>query len=102
MAKQRQSPKSAVGQCDPIDIDEGRGQNPGLSHVYDMIMGCCAVCGAPNIFIGKTILGPCTGNSVIVSVNFHAAQKRYEELTDQLVQWQKYDENIRLPSGEGV
>lgn len=102
MAKQRQSPKSAVGQCDSTEMSEGRDENPGLSHVVDMINECCAVCGAPSIFIGKTILGPCTGNSVVVSVNMRAAQKRYDALINQLIQWQRYDENIRFPSGEGV
>ena len=101
MAQQRQSRKSAKSSDSDV-IEEGRGENPGLSHVMDMVQGCCALCGAPSIFIGKTILGPCTGDSVIVSVNFRAAQKRYEEIVDQLIQWQKYDENIRFPSGEGV
>ena len=73
----------------------------GLSHVVDMVNGCCAVCGAPSFFIGKTILGPCTGESVVVSVNFRAARQRYAGVIDQLIQWQKYDENIRFPSGEG-
>lgn len=77
------------------------GPNLGLSHVVDMVNGCCAVCGAPSFFIGKTILGPCTGESLIVSVNFRAAEKRYAELVDQLIQWQRYDENIRLSFGEG-
>jgi hypothetical protein len=102
MGKLPQNRKSAVGQCDPIELSEGPDIDPGLSHVLDMINGCCAVCGAPSIFIGKTILGPCTGESVIVSVNKRAAQKRYEELIDQLIQWQRHDENIRFPSGEGV
>lgn len=101
MAKQRQSRKSAKSSDSDV-IEEGRGENPGLSHVLDMINGCCAVCGAPSIFIGKTILGPCTGNSVVVSVNMRAAQNRYEALINDLIQWQKYDENIRFPSGEGV
>lgn len=81
--------------------DEGPDEDLGLSHVVDMVNGCCAVCGAPSIFIGKTILGPCTGDSVVVSVNKRAAQKRYEELVDQLIQWQRHDENIRFSSGEG-
>lgn len=102
MGKLPQNQKSAVGQCDPIKLSEGPDIDPGLSHVVDMINGCCAVCGAPSIFIGKTILGHCTGESVIVSVNKRAAQKRYEELIDQLVQWQRHDENIRFPFGEGV
>lgn len=101
MAKQRQSHKSAKSSNND-EIEEGRGENPGLSHVLDMVNECCAVCGAPSIFIGKTILGPCTGNSVVVSVNMRAAQKRYDALIDQLIQWQRYDENIRFPSGEGV
>ena len=102
MAKQRQSPKNAVGQCNSTEMSEGRDENPGLSHVLDMVNKCCAVCGAPNIFIGKTILGPCTGESVVVSVNKRAAQKRYEAIVEQLIQWQKNDENIRFPFGEGV
>ena len=83
-------------------MKEGPDINLGLSHVIDMVNGCCAVCGAPSIFIGKTILGPCTGESVVVSVNKRAAQKRYEAIVEQLIQWQKHDENIRFPSGEGV
>lgn len=101
MAKQRPSRKS-VKSSDNDEIEEGRGENPGLSHVLDMINGCCAVCGAPHILIGKTILGPCTGESVVVSVNMRAAQKRYDALIDQLIQWQKNDENVRFPFGEGV
>lgn len=101
MAKQRPSHKSAKSSNND-EITEGRGENPGLSHVLDMVNECCAVCGAPSIFIGKTILGPCTGNSVVVSVNMRAAQKRYDALIDQLIQWQRYDENIRFPFGEGV
>lgn len=101
MAKQRQSRKSAKSSNND-EIKEGRGENPGLSHVLDMVHECCAVCGAPSIFIGKTILGPCTGNSVVVSVNMRAAQNRYEALINDLIQWQKYDENIRFPSGEGI
>ena len=102
MAKQRQSRKSAKSSDQDGVIQEGPDTHPGLSHVVDMIHECCAVCGAPSIFIGKTILGPCTGDSVVVSVNKRAAQKRYEELIDQLVQWQRNDETVRFPFGEGV
>lgn len=102
MVTQHQSPKNVAGLLNQAEIDEGPDTNPGLSHVVDMVHGCCAVCGAPAIFIGKTILGPCTGESVVVSVNKRAAQKRYEDIIDQLVQWQKHDETVRFPLGEGV
>ena len=97
-----QSQKNVAGSCDQLELSGGPDIDPGLSHVVDMVNGCCAVCGAPSIFIGKTILGPCTGESVVVSVNKRAAQKRYEAIVEQLIQWQKHDENIRFPSGEGV
>ena len=102
MGKLPQSHKNVAISSNQTEMSEGPDIDPGLSHVVDMINGCCAVCGAPSIFIGKSIWGHCTGESVIVSVNKRAAQKRYEELIDQLIQWQRHDENIRFPSGEGV